>query len=240
MASLITLAQLRMQSQQRADMENAQLLSNPEWNTNINKSAARLYNILTTVFEEYYVKNSILSLTPSTATYPLPVDFYKLIRIDEIVSGSATLNVTTGLYELNGQAVTVKPYNEQEKNKYTQFTGARSLIQNYIPVMTPMVSDGDTFDGVNGYEEWIICDAAKKARRKEESDTSDLERDMADVRKEIEDSAPNRDAGHAPRMVDAHSVDPFDYIRIPSRIRYKMLGQNIQFVQSFAYGSANG
>lgn len=58
-----------------------------------------------------------------------------------------------------------------------------------------MLRDTDILDGVNGWEEYVTIDAAIKALRKEESDTSILMAEKAAMMKRILDSAPNRDAG---------------------------------------------
>lgn len=57
-------------------------------------------------------------------------------------------------------------------------------------------------DGRSGWEEWTVVDAAIKLLAKEESDTSQLEREAARIWARIMKSMANRDAGQAKRITD--------------------------------------
>lgn len=232
MASLVTLAELRTRSRERADQQNSRFVSDTELNGYINKSASELYDLLTTVFEDYYAEASpyVINIVAGTFQYSLPSDFYKLVGLDELVYQSSTAQ----------QSISIKKYNFQERNSYISPTAGRTVWMYYIPMMTPLVDDSDTFDGINGWDEYIVIDAARKMMQKEESDTSELILEKQNFIKRINDSAPNRDASRPERVTDVYNVDPFAYIQIPSKLRYKIRGQNIQFVESFAYGTVNG
>ena len=65
----------------------------------------------------------------------------------------------------------------------------------YVPRMTMLVQDTDILDGVSGWTEYVIVDAAIKALQKEESDVAELMAQKMDLIKRIEESASNRDAG---------------------------------------------
>lgn len=60
----------------------------------------------------------------------------------------------------------------------------------------------DSLDGRNGWEEWVVIDAAIKLLAKEESDTSQLEREAARVWSRVTTALQNRDAGQAKRITD--------------------------------------
>lgn len=60
-------------------------------------------------------------------------------------------------------------------------------------------------DGVAGWEEYIVIDAAIKCKDKEESDVSVLAARKNEKRKEIEGMAANRDPGSAARVADVMS-----------------------------------
>jgi hypothetical protein len=57
-------------------------------------------------------------------------------------------------------------------------------------------------DGRAGWEEWTVVDAAMKLLAKEESDTSQLEREAARIWARIMKSMANRDAGQSKRITD--------------------------------------
>ncbi len=61
--------------------------------------------------------------------------------------------------------------------------------------MQQLLKDTDILDGVSGWTEYVIVDAAIKALEKEESDTSALQIRKQMLKQRIEESAMNRDAG---------------------------------------------
>ena len=111
----MTLSQIRLAAQQRADRVNSQFVTNSEWRSYINQAMFELYDLLITVFEDYYVATPIQFVTDgSTYLYPLPngtntffnatnlsvtftpPPFYKLLGVDlalhNAVNGYVTIN----------------------------------------------------------------------------------------------------------------------------------------------------
>lgn len=70
-------------------------------------------------------------------------------------------------------------------------------------------SDTASFDGISGWEEYIVIDAAIKANLKEETDTATLQMQKLEMKKRIEGTAPNRDAAMAPCVSDNVSEGGF-------------------------------
>lgn len=123
---------------------------------------------------------------------------------------------------------TLKPFNFGERNKFavpnfqaffgvtnlryringnqfwlTPIAAAGQTIQLwYVPRMTTLDNDTDIIDGVSGWTEYIIIDAAIKARVKEESDVSALMMAKGAIIARIESAAENRDAGNPATIVD--------------------------------------
>lgn len=64
-------------------------------------------------------------------------------------------------------------------------------------------TDAVTFDGISGWEEWVIIDAAIKAGVKQESSVEDLRVERMSLDSEIESMAEGRDAGQAHHVSDA-------------------------------------
>lgn len=224
-----TLGQLRLQAQQRADRVNSNFLTTSEWNQNINKSYFELYDLLTTVYEDYYIAPALMLATDgSTQLYPLPdginyngaPPFYKLMGVD------------CGLDNSGNAWVTLKKFNFIARNRYvypnisSTFLGVfnlqyRLLGNNieliptpsanqilrlwYIPRMTTLLQDTDIADGVSGWTEYIIVDAAIKALQKEESDVSVLMAEKQMLKQRIEESAMNRDAGQPDTISNTRS-----------------------------------
>lgn len=68
---------------------------------------------------------------------------------------------------------------------------------------------GSAFDGINGYEDYIVVDVARKMLDKEESDSRHLVLEKQQIISELEQISRNRDSGEPERITD---VDPFSTI----------------------------
>jgi hypothetical protein len=224
MARTVQLSDLRTAARQRADMENSQFISDDELNSYINLSAAELYDLIVGSYEEYYLKSYNVAVSPNTDTYPLPSDFYKLKGVDLVVDPA-------------GNAVTLKPFIFAERNAYLftptwnivglaylryhiqggniRFVPVPSSYETiklwYTPTLKLLVNDTDKFDGIDGWEEYIITDAAIKMLQKEESDPSVLLAQKAALIQRINGMAPNRDASAPERVSDCTKVLPWEF-----------------------------
>lgn len=223
----MALGQIRLLAQQEADRVNSNFITKPEWNTYINQSAFELYDLLTTVYEDYHLAEPAIFVTDGTSTsYALPdgstsftneanqsfvaKPFYKLLGVDLGLSSQSQAWVTIHKFDFiernryiypNNTATFLGVFNLRYRimgNRIsfipTPSAGQRVKLY-YIPRMTQLLKDSDILDGVSGWIEYVIVDAAIKALQKEESPTEHLERRKALLKQRIEESAMNRDAG---------------------------------------------
>lgn len=216
-----SLGQIRLQAQQRADRVGSDFVTMPEWNMYINQSLFELYDLLIDQYgEEYFVATPVNITTNGTdQLYALPNGvnfngapaFYKLLGVD------------LGLDTSNNGWVSLNKFNFIDRNKYFYpnssstiygvFNMSYRLVGNniefiptpsanqpirlwYIPRMTMLLKDTDiTSQGVSGWIEYVITDAAIKALQKEESDVSILMAQKQALKLRIEAGSLNRDAG---------------------------------------------
>lgn len=218
LAGQMSLAAIRLAAQQRADRENSNFVTKPEWNSYINQSMFELYDLLTTVYEDYNLAPVLSFTTDGSQKYALPNGsnyssapaFYKLMGVD------------VGIASATNGWVTLKKFNFISRNRYVfpQITSTYLGVFNmqyrvvgneimfiptpqagqtirlwYIPRMSSLLQDTDVLDGVSGWSEYVIVDAAIKALQKEESDCSLLMAEKQMLIERINDSAQNRDAG---------------------------------------------
>jgi hypothetical protein len=113
----LSLGQLRLMSQQRADRVNSQFVTVPEWNTFIMQAMYELYDLLITVYDDYFkAPNASFVCNGSQAIFPMPdgstifLDdngnpypkpspaFYKLLGIDLALNNAANAYVTVNRY----------------------------------------------------------------------------------------------------------------------------------------------
>lgn len=220
---MATLLEIRTQAKDRADMANSTFVSDAEWNRYINAAAKELYDLLVSAYgDDYYLATSTLSIVSNTEDYDLPADFYKLRGVDLILS--------------NERSYSLKPFNFAERNRYKNGnlswifnrdtnvryrifkdkikflpipTGTYDIKLWYIPSMTELAGDSDEFDGINGWEDYIVVDAAIRALVKEESDVSALYAEKQKLLDRVRTLAPNRDAGESYTVTDS-SKDGLD------------------------------
>jgi hypothetical protein len=223
MATTMSLADLRSAVRQRADMVNSQFVSDTELNSYINQSYFELYDLLIAQYgNNYYVANPYSFVTDGTNfLYSLPSDFYKLLGVDLALSN------TLDSY------VTIRPFEFIDRNRYAvpnfqSFYGITNLRYRinadklwftpiprsgqtiriwYIPRMTTLALDTDTADGISGWTEYIIVDAAIKCLQKEESDVSVLFAQKQSLINRIEAMAQARDAGSPAKVSDNMYAD---------------------------------
>lgn len=235
MATTMTLAQLMTAVRQRADMITGTytpaltgadfFVTEPELISYINQSYFELYDLLIAAFgNNYFVKNPPYAFSTDgvNAMYALPSDFYKLLGVDLSLAGGTP-----------GSWLTVRAFEFADRNRYSvpnfqAFYGVTNLRyrlngnnlwltptpasgQNmqiwYIPTMTTLAALSDTCDGISGWTEYIICDAAIKCLEKEESDVSVLGAQKSALVQRIQSMAENRDVGPPPKVIDNQSGD---------------------------------
>lgn len=218
MSTLMTLSELRTASRQRSDMQSSNFITDDELNSYINQSYFELYDILVQKYgDNYYVASpSPITTDGTNYLYDLPTDFYKLIGVDYYTG------VNTNPW------MTIKEFEFAERNRYTTPQASMRTQLWYIPKLTTLVDDADTCDGISGWTEYIIVDAAIKCLIKEESDVSVLLNDKQMLIQRIESAAENRNAGEPMRVTDVYERDL--YYRGPT-LRYRLNGSKIWLAQ---------
>lgn len=215
---ILSLGEIRLRAQQAADMQNSKFLTLPEWNFNINQSALELYDLLITAYEDYYVAPRLSFQTDGSSDYDLPNGenydgapaLYKLYGVDCGLDASQNAWVTLKKYDFISRNRYVYPqittsllgvFNLQyrmigEKLRFIPPPASGQTIGLwYYPRLDTMLKDTDVLNGISGWTEYVIIDAAIKALRKEESDTTELMAQKMAMKRRIEESSTNRDAG---------------------------------------------
>ena len=219
-----SLGSIRLQAQQRADRVNGKFVSMPEWNNYINQSASELYNILTTLYEDYFkAPDFIFATDGSSDAFYLPdgnsvrdingtvlAPFYKLLGVDIGQSSGANAWVTMPKYDYiernryvfpNVTSTFLGVFNAAYRlmgNKLEfipRLSAGQQIRVHYVPRLKRLLQDTDILDGINGWTEYVIVDAAIKALQKEESDVSILMAQKQALLDQINSSAMNRDIG---------------------------------------------
>lgn len=133
-SSEVSLGSLRLQSQQRSDLENNPFVSIPEWNMFLSQSYKELYDKLVGAYgNDYHVAQAYQFNTSNAQFYPLPngtpqfqnVDggtaakFYKLLGVDLQYSSSPSGWVTLRRFEMIERNKYAYPNTQVNWNGYT-------------------------------------------------------------------------------------------------------------------------
>lgn len=226
---MATLLQLRTQARQRADMVKSKFVTDEELTSYVNASMYELYDLLVSTYEDWYIADPItFTLTGTADAYSLPTDFYKLRGIDRSVDGTE-----------NGTWFTVTPFMFIDRNKYNQINNIGGTIPTvkyrlmgdnlkfvpynvaaglyrmwYIPSAPLLVDDTDTFNGVDGWEEYIVVDCAIKMLAKQEDDVSVFMAQKNALKQRIEELAAERDAGSSATISDGRAAAQQGYFSV--------------------------
>ncbi len=196
----------------------------------VNASCQQLYDkILEAYGNDYYEQQPYAIATDGINDhYLLPTDFYKLFGVDLQISNAAS--ASTGW-------ISLRKFNFADRNKYTlpniqTLWGRTNLLYRlaggyiwfiplpmasmplrlwYAPRFTPMVNGSDNFDGINGWEEWVVNDVAMKAMVKEETDISAIQALQATQEARLLSIVENRDAGSPATVVDVSNINGGNY-----------------------------
>lgn len=220
-------------------------LTDPEIRGYINEAAADLWDMLIEARgQEHMRKTQTLSTTAGVSAYSLASDFDELISVDIQIAPLQRLDCLNyqeyernmfqnyptwpgwylgfpvfyrilGSTQNSGSTVVEKQINFIP---YPQSSAFPVLI-NYYPVFTPFATDGSqdafVFNGVNGWESYIIWRVVAICRSKLKEDASFALTEVARVQARIKALAGQNDAGGAERIkeVSKEYGDPFSFSR---------------------------
>ena len=216
MARPVSLATLRDSARLQADMEASSFVTDVEVEDLVQSSATRLYDIILTAWgERYFFAQTDLTTTASQAYVNLPSNFYRLLKVGWVV-GSSTDPVrlepfqddaewADSFWGSSGSWSNSNPPRYQLRADQLWLdptpSSAETLRLQYVPIM-PEIEDATPtpFQGVNGWDRWIVLDVAIQLKIKEESDVRALQTEREKVEGEIRNMVPRRDVGRTHRI----------------------------------------
>lgn len=177
---------MRDRIRQRADVVSTNHVTDEEINDLINEASTENWDLLVSCAPpDYYSSSTDVPVVAGTSVYSLPSDFYRLRGV-QVLEG-------TDEYRPLG------PVQDADIQRFRAPNTTATVRLRYIPSAPLLTDDAHTFDGVNGWEELIVLNAAIDILNKRGQDPSALmakrDRLVERIRLNI-----NRDAGEAPRV----------------------------------------
>lgn len=206
------LSELRTEVQYRADIENDSHVTAAELTRYINQSIARLYwKLVRLRGDAYYRVSSDLSV--SAETVAVPSDFFKLLGMQWVYDGTRRQRVRrVELQEwlewdhsLTGWSAgrDIRVMIEKALFRFWPTPNATETVRCwYLPAPAELSLDTDVFDGIAGFEEVVIVDAAIKAKTKRDEPVADLVSERKELMSEIETIASDVDHGDPAYVID--------------------------------------
>jgi len=208
-------------------MENSEFVSDAEFNRYISASHAELYELLVKANPDFYQKSQTLTGTGSVKTFACAADYYGTLSVDYIEDSTGgyyrpLLRIDQSNRNLYGATGGPSRGYRFIYNTTTPTTPMLELIPTpgngetyrhmYTVAPSDLTADADIVDGVAGWEEYIVIDAAMKALDKEESTTAAnaLRKEKAEIRQRIEDMVENRTIGSVGRIGSVGSSIDYD------------------------------
>lgn len=199
MAKRITLSDIKTNIRKYGEW-SIEYISENELKTWINEALFKFHSMMSIKEPLRYIKTSIIPVVSGTSEYDLPDDFFRLSGIavqNDGYDGYLTLDSFNWdeRYNLDyvstreGTKYLIKGSNSNiSRDGYYVLqlmptpTYSGPIILDYIPAVTNLTNDTDTFDTINGVGfSWICADAAIRCASKEETDTSQFEKAKAEA-----------------------------------------------------------
>jgi len=199
-------------ARQRADMLNTQFVTDAEILKLVDSSYRKLYNEITNRYENYYVSTATITLVPNQQDYDLPSDLLKLLGFD-ISAGDRQFTMQPWSLNERNRLISGwvgRPIRYILKGGQVRFTPTAqqpgTVTCYYVPSPTELITS-EYVEVFNGYDEYIMVDAAIMLKQKEESDCQILLIQKAELTKMIMDNLEGRDAGFPQKMTDMARVN---------------------------------
>lgn len=224
MARSVTLQSIADRARVHADMRETSFIDDIEMLAMINEVWPELYDELVAVNENYYVTTGTITLVAGTASYALPTDCYKVISVDFKVA--------------NNSWISLYPFGESERNAavLTQASIPSGQVRiRYIPAPEIFTDLSDEIDGISGWDRLLSLLVAVDMLDAEESDSSSVYKKYARTLARVQSMAPNRDQGVPATVAD---MTTSQFSNIYARLRYRMYGNNIEFINTEYQGVA--
>lgn len=223
-----TVGNLMLEVQQRIDRVYANNITVQEYTSMISQSYKWLYNLILEAFGNDYFIAPPYSYTTTgqidpiyqAQVFPLPADFYKLMRC-EVALNPSDPNSWITLRQFN--AVQANLWNYPNVFTFYGLTNLRYRLWGdflqivplasanqtiriwYSPRPNQLINLTDIVDGISAFEELIVVDTCIKALSKTEEDISSFALLKAELLKDVAEAAENRNVGEAQTVSDSRT-----------------------------------
>lgn len=232
-----TLLEMRDRAKVRADFDDAAsagFMTDAKWTEFINQGCQKVYHLLVKARgHEFYVTQDDFNTVAGTSEYAMPSDHFLTLSLHVAASSGSSWRRVKGWQESDlGRLWSATRGTHSDVYGRVQATNVVLLPtptqvfrvrHRYVPTFTKLTADGDTFDGVNGWEEMVVLHAAMAALKKEGSmdEAAPLAAEYAEWKEMIEGLAPHRhltEPDHIPERYE-NSTEAYIHMQTGGHVR---------------------
>ncbi len=221
----VSLGELKAWARQLSDTENDPNITELELNALANRHIPEVFDRLVDAGPaDYHAATTTITTTPGFAEYPLTAEFRNLVNV--FVVGTTI------------ERRLLRPMPEGARGRFRTPTGTETVIVEFIPVPTVLEDDGDTFDGVSGFEELIVNLMARDVMAKRESDPSVVMANIARMEHRIVSRSRARDrGGKQVTDLDDAVCSPLAWSMTSRLACYRLRAGNLELYESLWWGA---
>jgi len=217
MARNRTLAELQQEVYELADVDLA-YIDEPQMTRMINASLAELYDLVVASNKDHYAESANISVVSGTDSYTLAADHYRLVGVDVYDGATWHLMKRFNLHERNQ----LQDSEASDVNtSYRVVGGALKLRPTptwsgtvrvwYIPAPPQLSLDTDTWDGISGWEQYVVIDCCLKLGRKQKEDVTELVAEKTALAGRIRGLSADMDDNEPDRVRDVYLEEAGTY-----------------------------
>lgn len=222
MALTRTCLQLETEARQRADKVGSTFRDSATIKRYLSASCRLLVSKLERI-SDYWATTATIATVANTQTTATPADLWKVLALRTTLSGVRVRLDEASIDEIDIE-VTPTGWLAGDKPRYrvrgSLFywvpipTAVHSITLDYVPTtifrnaalaaISEFTADADTFDGIFGWEQWVVLDTAAKMLSDEgKGDTAQVLRaEQQQVEAELVQAASHRSGEDAPKIRD--------------------------------------
>lgn len=195
-----SLLELRTWARQLSDTENDPNVTDTELTALANRHTCEVWDRLVDAGPaDYFATTTQITTVAGIIESPLPADFRNF--------------VAAYVRESTDERRALLPMGNTARGRYKAPTGVWTLDMEYVPVPSDLVADGDTFDGISGFEELIANCMARDVMAKREADPSIIMTNIARLEARITSRSRSRDKSGGKSVTDMDDMiaSPFPW-----------------------------
>ena len=216
MARARTFAELQAEARALTDTVGDDHVSDTQLGVWLNQGIAELWRKLVACDAGRYAIRDTLSTTAGTQGYDVEDDFLAMLRVSRL---DGTRRIPIARFNFQQAAYDSPDPRGGDLTRYTIIgqgiegdasqiyfdpdPGTNTYETWYVQCPQLLSADDDVFDGVAGYEDWVVLYASLRIFiRQQDPDQMGILAEMARIDASIVKSATHRDVGSAPRIAD--------------------------------------